>query len=158
MIIRKIQPEDNRMIAQIIQNSLVEFGLPTVGTAFEDEETLSMYQAYQDDREVYYVLEVDGQVLGGGGIKQLKGSGDSICELQKMYFDPKARGKGYGQLFFETCMKAARDFNYKQCYLESASALKAAIHIYEKNGFKHLQSAIGSTGHYSCGVWMLKDL
>ncbi len=158
MIIRKIQPEDNQKIAQIIQNSLVEFGLPTVGTAFEDEETMAMYQAYQDEREVYYILEIDGEVRGGGGIKQLKGCDTSICELQKMYFHPEARGKGYGQLFFDKCMQTAKDFNYEQCYLESASALKAAIYIYEKNGFKHLSGAIGSTGHYSCGVWMLKEL
>jgi len=158
MRIRKIQPEDNLKIAQIIRNSLVEFGLPTVGTAFEDKETMAMFEAYRDEREVYYVLEVDGEVLGGGGIKQLQGSDASICELQKMYFDPKARGKGYGKQFFDICMQAARDFNYKQCYLESASSLEAAIYIYEKNGFKHLQSAMGSTGHYSCSVWMLKDL
>jgi len=158
MIIRKIQPDDNPKIAKIIQSSLVEFGLPTVGTAFEDKETMAMYDAYQGDREVYYVLEVDGEVLGGGGIKQLQGSDATICELQKMYFDPRARGKGYGQLFFDTCMQAAVNFEYKQCYLESASSLKAAIHIYEKNGFLHLQGAKGNTGHYSCSVWMLKDL
>lgn len=158
MIIRKIEPKDNSKIEQIIKNSLVEFGLPTVGTAFEDKETMSMYEAYQNEREVYYVLEIDGEVLGGGGIKQLKGIDTSICELQKMYFDPKARGKGYGQTFFDHCMQAAREFNYKQCYLESASALEAAIHIYKKNGFKHLEGHLGETGHYSCSVWMLKDL
>ncbi len=158
MTIRKIQPEDNKKIEQIIKAALIEFELPTTGTAFEDPETLSMYDAYQKDREVYYVLEVEGEVLGGGGIKQLRGSDETICELQKMYFDPKARGNGYGQLFFDKCMEAAKDFNYEQCYLESASSLKAAIHIYEKNGFKHLTSHIGDTGHFSCSVWMLKEL
>jgi putative acetyltransferase len=158
MTIRKIAPSDNSKIERIIKASLIEFGLPTVGTAFEDKETLSMYDAYQNEREVYFILEIDGEILGGGGIQQLKGSDTSICELQKMYFDPKIRGKGYGQLFFDTCMQAARDFNYQQCYLESASALKAAIHIYKKNDFKHLDNALGETGHYSCSVWMLKNL
>jgi len=158
MIIRKIQPADNLKIEGIIKAALIEFGLPTTGTAFEDEETVSMYDAYQNEREVYYVLDVDGEVLGGGGIKQLKGSEKITCELQKMYFDPKVRGKGYGQLFFDTCMQAAKNFGYEKCYLESASTLKAAIHIYEKNGFKHLNSHIGETGHFSCSVWMLKEL
>jgi len=158
MIIRKIQPKDNHKIAQIIKATLIEYGLPTMGTAFEDKETVSMYDAYLSDREVYYVLEIDGEVLGGGGIKQLKGSKETTCELQKMYFDPKARGKGYGQLFFDACMQAAKEFGYEECYLESASALKAAIHIYEKNGFKHLKNHIGDTGHFSCSVWMLKEL
>jgi len=158
MIIRKIQPKDNRAIEQIIKASLIEFGLPTVGTAYEDKETTNMHDAYQNEREVYYVLEVASEVLGGGGIKQLSGTDSSICELQKMYFNPKARGKGYGQLFFDKCMQTAKDFGYKQCYLESAGALEAAIHIYEKNGFKHLEGHMGDTGHFSCSVWMLKDL
>ena len=55
-------------------------------------------------------------------------------------------------------MQTAKDLGYKQCYLESASQLKAAIHIYESYGFKHLEKELGNTGHYSCGVWMIKDL
>jgi len=158
MIFRKIEQRDNSIIEQIIKNSLIEFGLPTVGTAFEDKETKSMYDAYQNKKEAYYVIEIDGEVLGGGGIQQLKGVDTSTCELQKMYFHPKIRGKGYGQLFFDYCMQKAIDFNYQQCYLESASELKAAIHIYKKNGFKQLEGPIGKTGHFSCSVWMLKKL
>jgi putative acetyltransferase len=30
--------------------------------------------------------------------------------------------------------------------------------MYESNGFKHLTQPLGNTGHYSCGVWMIKDL
>ena len=59
---------------------------------------------------------------------------------------------------FNTCMQAAKDLGFKRCYLESAPQLKAAIHIYEKSGFTHLKEALGNTGHYSCGVWMIKDL
>ena len=158
MLIRKIQAKDNPKIEQIIKSSLVEFGLPTVGTAYEDKATSMMYETYQSDREVYFVLEIDGVVYGGGGIKHLEGVDKNICELQKMYFQPSVRGKGYGKPFFDTCMQAAKDFGFDKCYLESASNLKAAIHIYEKNGFKHLKGPIGSTGHYACGVWMLKDL
>ena len=75
-----------------------------------------------------------------------------------MYFLPEARGKGFGQLMFNKCIAAARDFGYDKCYLESASVMKTAIMIYEKNGFEHLEGPIGGTGHYSCGVWMLKTL
>ncbi len=40
MTIRKIQPKDNKKIEQIIKAALIEFELPTTGTAFEDPETL----------------------------------------------------------------------------------------------------------------------
>ena len=158
MLIRKIKPSDNPYLEHIIKSSLVEFGLPIIGTAYEDKDTQLMYEAYQGDREVYFVLEDNDNVVGGGGIKALQDNNDNICELQKMYFAPEARGKGYGKIMFDKCMEASKKFGFTQCYLESASELKAAIHIYEKNGFKHLEGPLGGTGHYSCGTWMLKKL
>lgn len=142
MIIRKIQQKDNGSVEKLIKETLVEFGLPTTGTAYEDIETTQMYESFQNEREDYFILEVDGEVLGGGGIKQLSGADSTICELQKMYFFPAARGKGYGQKFIEYCVQKAKSLGYTQCYLESASSMKAAVHIYQKNEFKHLDSTL----------------
>ena len=158
MIIRKIQLKDNAAIEQIIKAIFPEFGLPLIGTAYEDEETPRMFESYQATNEVYFVIEENGVVLGGGGVKPLKGFETDICELQKVYFSTEIRGKGYGKIIFNKCMDAAKNLGYKQCYLESASQMKVAISIYEKAGFKHLDKAFGNTGHYSCGVWMIKDL
>lgn len=158
MIIREIQQQDNKAAAAFIRAAFPEFELPLVGTAYEDAETDAMFEAYQGEREVYYVIEEDGEVVGGAGIKKLRDNTDNVCELQKMYFLTKTRGKGYGKKMFAKCLEAAKSFGYAQCYLESASQLKAAIHIYESFGFKHLDGPLGNTGHYSCGVWMIKDL
>ncbi|WP_034040297.1 GNAT family N-acetyltransferase [Wocania ichthyoenteri] len=158
IVIREIKPEDNAQIEAIIRACFHEFKIPLEGTAFADNETPRMYESYQNSNDVYYVIDDNGTILGGGGIKPLKGFEADVCEIQKMYFSPKVRGKGYGKLMFERCMQAAKAFGYKQCYLESASQLKTAIHIYETNGFKHLKGALGNTGHYSCGVWMIKDI
>ena len=158
MIIREIQLKDNPLIEKVIKDTFIEVGLPLEGTAYEDIETSHMYQSYQSNNEVYFVIEENEEVLGGAGVKHLKDFEDDVCELQKMYFSPKIRGKGYGKLMFEKCLDAAKALGYKKCYLESASILKTAIHIYEKYGFKHLDKPLGNTGHYSCGVWMIKEL
>jgi len=157
-IIRKIKQSDNRAIETIIKDIFPEFGMPLIGTAYEDLETTQMFESYQEEREVYFVIEENGLVIGGAGIKGLKNCDETICELQKMYFKPAARGKGYGKIMFEKCLKAAKELGYDKCYLESASVLEVAIRIYEKNGFKHLNEPMGGTGHFSCGVWMIKDL
>ena len=158
IVIREIKKQDNAKIEQIIKACFHEFDIPLTGTAYEDFETTQMFESYQKSNEVYYVVEKDGEILGGAGIKHLKDFDDDIFELQKMYYSPKVRGKGIGKLMFEKCLKTAKKLGYKQCYLESASQLKAAIHIYESFGFKHLEGPLGNTGHYSCGVWMIKDL
>lgn len=158
MTIREIRKDDNAAIEAIMRNCFREFEMPIVGSSLEDKEVTEMYEGYQDERAIYFILEDQGEVLGGGGIKQLQGAESSICELQKMYFKPKARGKGYGKQIFDKCIDSARKFGYTQCYLESASQLKSAISLYKKNGFKLLENPIGNTGHVICGVWMLKEI
>ena len=158
MQIRKIQPEDNAAMARCIREVIPEFGVPTVGTAYEDPETDAMYEAYQNEREVYYVIEENGEVVGGAGIKKLHNNEENVCELQKMYFLSKIRGKGYGKQLFAKCLDAAKAFGYERCYIETTPQFKAAIHIYESFGFEHLDKPLGSTGHYSCDIWMMKTL
>ncbi len=158
-IIREIQPKDNAQIESVIRACFHEFKIPLVGTAYADEETPKMFESFQNKNDVYFVIEADGEVLGGGGVKPLKDfDAEGVCEIQKMYFSPKIRGNGFGKLMFKKCLEAAKDLGYKKCYLESAPQLKAAIHIYESFGFKHLDSSLGNTGHFSCGVWMIKDI
>lgn len=127
IVIRKIEPSDNAQIEQIIRACFHEFKIPLEGTAYSDEETPRMYESYQNDNDVYFVIEHDGEILGGGGIKPLKDFEEDVCEIQKMYFSPKVRGKGYGRLLFENCLSAAKNLGYKQCYLESTPQLKAAF-------------------------------
>lgn len=158
IVIREIEPRDNTQIEQVIKACFHEFKIPLEGRAYSDAETLNMFESYQNNNDVYYVIDVNGEVLGGGGIKPLKDFGNGVCEIQKMYFSPKVRGKGYGKALFKNCIEAAKVLGYKQCYLESASQLKAAIYIYESYGFIHLDKPLGNTGHYSCGVWMIKNL
>lgn len=158
IVIREIKPEDNTQIEAVIRGCFHEFGLPLVGTAYADKETPKMFESYQNENAIYFVVEDNGKVIGGGGVKPLKDYEGSVCEIQKMYSAPEMRGNGYGKLLFIKCLEAAKKLGYKQCYLESASQLKAAIHIYESFDFKHLKAPMGNTGHFSCGVWMIREL
>lgn len=158
IVIREIKQQDNAQIEQVIRNCFYEFNIPLEGTAYTDPETRAMFESYQNNNDIYYVIDNEGKILGGCGLKPLKNFESSICEIQKMYFSPKVRGKGLGKAMFNKCMAMAKALGYKQCYLESASQLKAAIHIYESYGFKHLYAPLGATGHTACGVWMIIDL
>ena len=84
--IRPIQIEDNIHVRNVIKGVFYELNLPKIGTAYADKETDSMFEAYQDPKSIYYVIEKDNNILGGCGIKQLNGIDENICELQKFYF------------------------------------------------------------------------
>jgi putative acetyltransferase len=52
-----------------------------------------------------------------------------------MYFAPEVRGRGLGQKLLQEMIEKARNLGYLRVYLETASVLKQAVHIYEKAGF-----------------------
>ena len=158
MRIREIQVEDNLQIESVIKSTFIELGLPLIGTAYEDIETTRMFESYQEEKSIYFVIEEQGVIKGGGGVKLLTSLDESICELQKMYFSIDLRGKGYGKKLLSKCLEAACQMGYKYCYLETLSQLEKAISLYKQNGFENLEIPYGNTGHNSCGVWMLKTL
>lgn len=157
-IIREIKPNDNQQIAKVIRDVLIEFGAPKVGTAYEDKATDEMFETYQKEKSAYFVVEHKKQIIGGVGFALLDGLDGSVCELQKMYFLPIARGKGLGSKLIKSCLNEAKKQGFKQCYLETMPYMDAARALYKKNGFKNLDKPMGNTGHYSCNVWMLKNL
>lgn len=157
-IIRPIDEKDNPHIAKVIRNVLLEFGVPKVGTAYADKSLDCMYENYRIDKRAYFVVEENGEIIGGAGISPLDNFEGNVCELQKMYFAPQARGRGIGSKMMETCLNKAKEFGFGQCYLETMPYMDDARKLYYKSGFTHLEKAMGDTGHYSCNVWMIKKL
>jgi putative acetyltransferase len=156
--IRKIQPEDNQEVAKVIRAVLVEMGVPKVGTAYEDKALEDMYATYDFPRMEYFVVENEGKIIGCAGIAPLKGLEEEVCELQKMYFLPEARGKGLGTQMMDTCLKFAKSKGFQKCYIETLPYMKDARKLYKKTGFQNLEKPLGDTGHYNCTVWMLIEL
>ena len=75
-----------------------------------------------------------------------------------MYFLEEVRGKGWGTLMIQKCLEKAIAFGFEKCYLETLPEMLSAQNLYQKVGFNYLDSALGSTGHTSCPVWMIKVL
>ena len=158
IVIREITKADDKQLAKVIRHVLLEFGVPKVGTAYADAALDCMMETYNNAKAIYFVIDADGAIIGGAGIAPLEGAEGAVCELQKMYFLPEARGTGLGRKMMQTCLEAAKNLGYKQCYLETLPYMTAATKLYKKTGFKALEGPLGNTGHYSCNVWMIIDL
>lgn len=156
--IRPIEPQDNPSVEFFIKSVFDELDLPKTGTAYEDVSLKTMFENYNQENAAYFVLEKDGKIIGGAGIAALENASNDICELQKMYFLPEARGLGLGSKLMEICLKKAQTFGYKTCYLETLHEMKVAQKLYLKSGFEFINEPLGITGHTSCPVWMLKNL
>ncbi|HLK29076.1 MAG TPA: GNAT family N-acetyltransferase [Puia sp.] len=156
--IRVILPSDNAALAAIIRSSLAEFGANHPGTVYYDETTDNLYQLFQKQNSIYFVATVQDEIAGGGGIFLSDGLPEDTCELVKMYLKKTARGLGLGKSLIEKCLEFAKEIGFKKVYIESMPELKKALGIYEKFGFKYLNSPMGNTGHFGCDIWMLKEL
>ena len=80
-----------------------------------------------------------------------------MCELQKMYCLPIARGTGVSHQLIETALKYAQKY-YKECYLETLENMVAAQKFYEKYEFKRLEKPLIKTEHFACDVCYIKKL
>jgi putative acetyltransferase len=95
-LIRKIEKKDNQAVAQLIRDVFEELNIPKVGTAYADPYLDLMFEEYNKPKSVYFVVERNGKVIGSAGVAPLENEAETICELQKMYFLPEARGQGIG--------------------------------------------------------------
>lgn len=155
--IRKIEERDNKAVEQIIRYCLMEFGADHEGCAWTDPYLGIFSQVYSSRGNRYWVAEdIMGRVVGGVGIGSVKET-SAICELQKMYCLPEARGTGIAHQLLQTALTYAKRY-YGQCYLETFGNMTAAQKFYEKHGFYRIQNPVVDTGHYTCDVFYLKNL
>jgi putative acetyltransferase len=158
LLIRTIQPDDNKALAIIIRDTLAEFKANKPGTVYFDETTDHLSEIFKTNGSIYFVAELDGDIIGGSGIYPTANLPEGTCELVKLYLSSQARGKGLGKILLQKCIAAAKELGYKKIYLETMPELTIAIPMYEKLGFTYLPAAQGSSGHTGCDVWMIKDL
>lgn len=156
--IRSIQPSDNPALAKIVKDTLAEFGANHPNTVYYDPTTDALYELFQKERAVYNVAELDGAIVGGGGIYPTDGLPEDTCELVKMYLVPEARGMGLGKMLIEKCIAQARENGFRYIYLESMPELKQALKVYARFGFEYLKGPMGNSGHTGCSLWMLREV
>lgn len=153
--IREIEEKDNARVEHIIRTCLIEFGGNRGGTAWCDPNLGCFSKVYSVEASKYWVVEDDtGNVVGGAGIGPLT---DTVCELQKMYCLPEARGTGIAHVLMKECLEYAKKY-YEKCYIETFDNMVAANKFYQKYGFQRLEKPYLETEHFSCDVWYLKDM
>ncbi|QKJ85528.1 Acetyltransferase [Paramixta manurensis] len=157
--VRPITGEDNPAIAQVIRTVSAEFGLTAdKGYTVSDPQLDRLFELYSAANSAYWIIELDGVVVGGGGVAPLQCSEPDICELQKMYFLAPVRGLGLARQLALRALDFARERGFTRCYLETTGSLTRAIKLYEQLGFEHISGPMGCTGHVDCEVRMLKRL
>ena len=155
---KPLSAEYDEDLAGLIRTLLKKYHLDIPGTAYYDEslDHLSEYYRVRPGIRAYDVLLKEGRLIGGIGIAEFPDF-DHCCELQKLYLDEGVQGQGIGYLMIDHIEERARELGYKRMYLETHDNLQAAIHIYEKAGFRSIPRP-ESVVHSTMNRFFIKDL
>ena len=151
-----IEPHQDAAMAAIVRAALKEHGLDKPGTAYFDASLDHLSAYYDRPGRAYYVL-LDGEtVVGGVGVAEF----DDLpggCELQKLYLAPAFHGRGLGSQMIRYIEDRARALGYRQIYLETHTALQAALRAYERCGYRSIPRP-SSVIHTTMDRFYLKEL
>jgi len=156
--IREIQPEDNKIVAKVIRTILEEHDMDKPGTVYTDPTTDALYELFRTPKSIYYVVEINDQIVGGCGIFPTDQLPDGCAELVKLYLLSDCRGLGIGKVLLGRCAETASEMGYRNLYLESMPELGKAVGLYESVGYEKIAAPLGNSGHFACDLWMIKEL
>ena len=94
-------------------------------------------------------------MLGGVGYAEFDGF-PNCAELQKLYLTDAAKGHGTGQTLMEFVIDAAHQAGYRTLYLETHTNLDAAVHLYEKLGFRQINKP-ACVRHSAMNCFFIKE-
>lgn len=159
MIFRSMTKQDDAALAAIIRDNLESYGLDVPGTAYFDPDLdrLSAYYLSDPAARCYLILTDDtGTVAGGVGLAAFAPF-EHCAELQKLYLADAFKGAGLGYALIEAIEDKARSLGYRRMYLETHDCLAAAVHLYEKCGYRRIERPDGVV-HSSMNRFYLKEL
>lgn len=112
------------------------------GRRYDTSDLDDVATAYGPGRGQLVVIEMDGRIVGCGGITSSGGKG----YLKRMYLDGSLRGLGLGQALMDRLLAKARELNLSEIELDTRPSMTAAIRLYERNGFQRVSEEPGPHG------------
>ena len=90
----------------------------------------------------YFVDELDGDIIGYGGVRALQGSADA--DIQTIALLTEHRGQGRGRALLHALLGAAAERGAREVFLEVRADNPSAEGLYRAEGFEE----IGRRPHY----------
>ena len=125
-------PEHASDFRAVVSDTLREFGFEPDPQLDPDlDDPTAVYDA------VWIALAGD-RVVGSVALRRI---GAAEIELKRMYLRPEIRGRGVGRKLLQMAIAWGREHRIARITLDTTEDMQAARHLYETNGFVHVDGA-----------------
>ncbi len=134
--LRTFNKNDSKGVKELILSILTK-EYPFDKSAYSDSDLDRIDEVYGGDRETFFVIEENGDIVGTAGIKE--DSRDNAL-LRRLFVDVKHRKKGYGASLVGKTISFCREKGYKHIYFRCTDRMSDAMRLCIKNGFKEIEA------------------
>ncbi len=139
-----LHPRDEEPVVDMIKRTLMKFSDEGQVLASTVRRLPRFHESYQRHGASYLVIK-DGaarSLLGGVGILPFAGldPSEGIAEIRELVVDTPFRGLGLGRKLIEMAIRKAAAMGYKRIYLEATSQMKHAQALFQRSGFRPIDS------------------
>ena len=133
-LIRHWQSSDRTLVAELIRNVLIEYGLPWQPET-ADRDVLEVEAYYLATGGEFWVVEQQDKIVGTAAYYPIN-RGHKAVEIRKMYLIPEVRGQGLGTKLLTKLETAIASRGFQSIWIETATVLSQAVRLYEHNGYE----------------------
>lgn len=101
-------------------------------SAYPNTDLDAILKVYGGDRECFYVIEDNGDIVATVGVKE---DSKYIALLRRLFVDPRYRGKGYGSRLVDKAFEFCKQKGYHQMVFRSTDRMASANRLCFKKGF-----------------------
>lgn len=129
--LRQFKKEDAKGVKDLILGVLMK-EYPFDKSAYSDSDLDRIGEVYGGERDSFFVIEEDGEVVGTVGVKE---EARDAALLRRFFVDLKHRKRGYGTQLLEKAIDFCRSKGYKRIFFRCTGRMADAMNLCVKKGF-----------------------
>jgi len=131
MNIRNFVPEDAEKVKSLIL-SILTSEYPFDKKAFSESDLNNIKDIYSGARDLFLVIEADGELIGTMAIKE---EGSDSALIRRFFVASDYRRKGYGRKLMEEAITFCKSKEYKNIVFQGTDKMTRATELCKKMGF-----------------------